>query len=347
MSKKESVYFDWGTVFCRDKKVNIVVGARGIGKTFGMRLQLIRDYIKREQRSIEIVRYKDDIKYMVSSYHERIEPFFPDYEFDSRSDGLYIRKKRKSKAKPPWELYCYIQALSTSHKSKRGTFKNVHRILFDEFALNSSNRFERYLPNEVDALARIVSTSSRERADGRGGETPYVYLVGNATDRFNPYYEAWGFDADELGITVKNNRLFYNVEADSDIYRGTTAHLISGESQETLMASGNAHAKLAELCVVSKRKPAGAVPMLGVRWKDKDFTLWRSAEVWHIENKSAPSDVRVIATRLRDGGINVAGGKWLRKNLRPLAEMYALGLCQFDKAATHNDYLELMEWVEV
>ena len=346
MSEK-SIYFDWSEVFARDKKVNVVVGARGIGKTFGMRLQLIRDYIKRGQRSIEIVRYKEDIKYMVSSYHERIEPFFPDYEFRSDSSGLYLRKKRASNVKAQWELYCYIQSLSTSQKAKRGTFKNVHRVLFDEFALDRTNRFERYLPSEVDDLARIISTASRERADGKGGEAPYAYLVGNAVDRFNPYYERWEFDADMLGITIKNGRLFYNVVADTDIYRGTTAHLVSGESRETKMASGNAHADLAELCKVEKRKPAGAVPMLGIKWNSKDFTLWRSSDMWHVENKKAPSDVRVVATRLRDGGVNVQGGKWLRKNLRPLVEMYSLGLCSFDKAATHNDYLELMEWIEV
>lgn len=340
-------YFDWNTVFTRDKHINVVVGARGIGKTFGMRLQLINDYIKKGKRCIEIVRYKDDMKYLVENYHERIADFFPDFEFDARGEGLYIRRKTAGKAKVPWEQYGYVAALSMSHKTKRKTYKDVHRIIFDEFALNRRNVYERYLKDEVDSLSRVVSTASRERADGTGGDAPYIYLIGNATDRFNPYYEHWGFDADKLGITIKDGRLFYNVEQEEDIYRGTVAHNIAGETLETRMASGNAHDTLNDMCRLSKKKPAGAVPLLGIKWREKYFTLWRGKIDWHVEQKRPPEGVKTVATRLRDGAVNVQGGKWLRKNLRPLSEMYALGMCTFDTPNTFNEYLELMEWIEV
>ena len=344
-------YYDWSLVFSKDKHVNIITGARGIGKTFGLRLQTIRDYIKKGWLCAEIVRYRDEVQDLVDDYHVKLAAFFPKYEFRSDSTGLYIRKKVSDDKKPPkWERYGFIGVLSVSYKKKRRSFpEGVHRIIFDEFALDPNDTYARYLNGEPDLLARITSTASRERNDDKGGHSPYVYLLSNATDRFNPYYERYGFDADKLGITIKDGRLFHNVEAKEDIYRGTVAHLLAGETRETQIAAGNAHEALPDLCRVSKKKPSGAVPLLAVRWKNDIYTLYRSSLEWYVQKKAphVNSGVQIIATRLSDGGPNIPAGKWLRKKLRPLSEMYGMGMCLFDSADTWRGYVDLMEWLSV
>lgn len=347
----DNPYYDWGLVFSKDKHINVVTGARGIGKTFGLRLQTIRDYIKHGYLCIEVVRFKDEIQDAVDGYHNKLAAFFPKYEFRSDSTGLYIRKKvTGDKKPPPWERYGFIAALSVSYKKKRRSYpEGVHRIIFDEFALDPNDTYARYLKNELDALSRIISTATRQRADGTGGKPPYVYLLSNATDRFNPYYEAYGFDADKFGITIKDGRLFHNVEVKEDIYRGTVAHMVAGESRETQIAAGNAHAAPPDLCKVSKRKPSGAVALLAVKWKDDIYTLYRSPTTWYVQKKPPPknSGVQTIGTRLADGGTNIPAGKWLRKKLRPLSEMYGMGMCVFDTPDTYRGYLELMEWLSI
>ena len=344
-------YYDWSLVFSKDKHVNIVTGARGIGKTFGLRLQTIRDYIKHGYLCIEVVRYRDEIQDAVDGYHNKLAAFFPKYEFRSDSTGLYIRPKVSVDDKPAkWERYGYVAALSVSYKKKRRSFPaGVHRIIFDEFALDPGDTYARYLKNELDALSRIISTATRERADGGGGKVPYVYLLSNATDRFNPYYEAYGFDADKLGITIKNGILFHNVEATEDIYRGTVAHMVAGESRETQIAAGNAHAAPPDLCRIAKKKPSGAVPLLAVRWKNDTYTLYRSSLEWYVTRKAPHKDagVQTVGTRLDDGAVNIPAGKWLRKKLRPLSDMYGLGMCLFDSPETWRGYIELMEWLSV
>lgn len=343
-------YYDWSLIFSKDKHINVITGARGIGKTFGLRLQTIRDYIKKGHLCIEVVRYKEEVPDLTRNYHKKLAKFFPEYEFSSNSTGLYIRKKVEDGKKDlPWEQYGFIAALSVAHKKKRGTFpEGIHRIIFDEFTLDTRSQFARYLKNEVDALASIVSTASRERADGAGGKRPYLYLLGNATDRFNPYFERWRLDADKLGLFISEGVLFHNVPVEVDIYRGTLAHAISGESQETQMAAGNAHADLPDLCRIEK-KPRSAQALLAVKWQGYTYTLWRSPMEWYVQRKEPPknSGVQTVATRLADGGTNIPAGKWLRKKLKPLADMYGLGLCVFDSGETYRGYVDLMEWLNI
>ena len=54
-----SKYYDWNKTLAYDADVTMVVGARGIGKTYGVRLQCIMDYIKNGFRFVELVRYKN------------------------------------------------------------------------------------------------------------------------------------------------------------------------------------------------------------------------------------------------------------------------------------------------
>ena len=333
-------YYDWQTIFSKDKYINIIVGARGIGKTFGLRLQTVNDFIKRGQFCMEIVRFKDEIPDLVRNYHSRLANFFPDWEFMAQTSGLYIRRRPEpGKKEAKWTQYGFIAAISQAHKKKRSTIpEGVHRIIFDEFTLDIRNTYARYLKNEVDFISSIVSTSSRERSDDKGGARPYLYLLGNATDRFNPYFEKYKLDADKLGLTIKNGVLFHNVPVDEDIYRGTLAHMIAGESRETAIAAGNAHAEL-----------PGAVPLLAVKWDDRIFTLYRTPMDWYVQGKPPPqgSGVRTVGTRLSDGAVNIPAGKWLRKKLRPLSEMYGLGMCLFDSPETYRSYIYLMEWLQM
>lgn len=347
---KKKIYYDWELIFSKDRHINVITGARGIGKTFGLRLQTIKDFIKNGYLCIEVVRYKDEIKDVSKNYHVKLAKFYPDYEFTADSNGLYMRRLVDSDKKPPWLQYGFIAALSTAYKKKRATYpEGIHRIIFDEFTLNPHDTYARYLKNETDSLARIVSTASRERSDGQGGKTPYLYLLGNATDRLNPYFEQWGLDADILGLQIKNGVLFHNVPVENDIYRGTLAHAISGESEETRIAAGNAHEALPDLCRIEKKRPPHAMPLLAVKWKTDIYTLWRGKVEWYVQRKPPPKGmgVKTVATRLADGTIDIPAGKWLRKNLRPLSEMYGMGMCVFDSPATYRGYIELMEWLSV
>ena len=82
-----SDYYDWNKTLSYDADVTMVVGARGIGKTYGLRLQFIRDWIKDGSRFVELVRHKNELSDFSATYFNRIEENdeFPDYVFKTNS----------------------------------------------------------------------------------------------------------------------------------------------------------------------------------------------------------------------------------------------------------------------
>ena len=54
-------YYDWEKTLSYDADVTMVIGARGVGKTFGLRRQFIRDYLRHEWRFVEVTRYKNEL----------------------------------------------------------------------------------------------------------------------------------------------------------------------------------------------------------------------------------------------------------------------------------------------
>ena len=53
--KAKSKYYGWERTLSYDADVTMVIGARGIGKTFGLRMQCIRDLIRDGSRFCEVV----------------------------------------------------------------------------------------------------------------------------------------------------------------------------------------------------------------------------------------------------------------------------------------------------
>ena len=66
-------YYDWNDTLARDADITMVIGARGIGKTYGIRLQFIRDYIRKKWRFVELVRYKNELQDFTSTYFQKID----------------------------------------------------------------------------------------------------------------------------------------------------------------------------------------------------------------------------------------------------------------------------------
>ena len=79
----EMIYYDWPKTFSYNRRWNFIITARGYGKTFGLRLQNLKDYRKRRQRFLAIVRHKGDLAPIASEYFAKVqkEGHFPEYEF--------------------------------------------------------------------------------------------------------------------------------------------------------------------------------------------------------------------------------------------------------------------------
>ena len=211
MTGKKPKYYDWERTLSYDADVTMVIGARGIGKTFGLRIQCIRDFIRDGSRFCEIVRFKNSLSVVSDGYYDRLSmlPEFDGYVFKTDSRYAWIARKPESEGKKPmWRKAGYFVALSDGQIKKMVTFNGVRRMIFDEAILERADRYHKYLPGEYGSLAKLVDTVSRERAD-TDGIRPRVYLLGNACDLANT----------EAGMVASRNMF---VHADTSFVRPKT-----------------------------------------------------------------------------------------------------------------------------
>ena len=183
-----SIFWDIGRTLTHNMLINIIVGNRGGGKSYGGKSRAVDNFIKRKEQFGYIRRYKDDLKKPLEQFFKDISQDFPDYECKVEGEKVYIRLK-PGNDKQKWtedDIAGYGFSLSTANNKKSMSFPNVTMLIFDEFLLEEGN--QRYLPNEVEKLLNLYETVARP-----GSNHPRVtlWLLGNAISITNPYFLYW------------------------------------------------------------------------------------------------------------------------------------------------------------
>lgn len=275
MSKSQ--YFDWNPVFSRNAPITMVVGARGLGKTYGLRKACIEEFLKKGLRFVEVSRFRSEQKAVSKGYFNRVSSEFPECEFEVRgSEGFVWRGKTTEKGKKIWEKICFFVSLTELQTAKKRTFDLVHRIIFDEAIIDRSDRFHRYLSGEWELLAGLIDSVSRERAEST--IHPQLFLLGNAVDLSNPFFQQIGLmDAPKVGYQWFLKKLFLLVVPEAKAYsKQKETETLAGRMLAGTAAGEAANWNMfnAEFEGVIAPKPSSARFEVGLRWKDQSFGLW-------------------------------------------------------------------------
>lgn len=332
----------------------MVIGPRGVGKTFGLRKQCIKDFLKDGSRFVEVVRFKTELSGVADGYFNRLQdlPDFEDYIF--RTDARYgwIAKippksdDEKKKPKPDWMLMTYFIALSDAQRMKKRTFDKVRRIIFDESVLESSDRYHSYLPNEFGILANLVDTVSRERAD-TDSVRPRVYLLGNACDLSNPYFSAYGVGTDlKFGYRWYSRKTFLLHYVESGEYgREKLTGTVAGR-----MMQGTTAAKVAidnEFVGTSRefvrQKPSRAKFTFGITCNGNMFGVWVDVQggLYYVTN-NVPNNTEkpIYALTAEDNRINYIAARSASKTLSYFKEIYYLNLLRYQTVSVKRKFME-------
>lgn len=168
-----------------------LIGARGIGKTYGvleyLTLNKIRFlYIRRRQTQVELIAkpefnpYKklnsdkgwQIAPYTISKYNSAF------YYQITNDDGKWIPVKEK--------LYGYVGSLSTFSSLRGFDASDVEVIFYDEFV---PERTEPSMRGEAEAFFNMIETVGRNRE--LAGEKPLIVIcASNSTDCSNPLFVA-------------------------------------------------------------------------------------------------------------------------------------------------------------
>lgn len=198
-------YYDWATTLSKNADVTMVVSHRGKGKTYGLRRQFVRDWIKDGSRFCELCRYKEEVSLVAAEYFDKLieNGEFPEYIFRTNAKFAWIARKPEKKSQPDWKLMGYFGALTEMQVFKKRPFARVRRVVLDEAIIDNADQYHGYLKNEYYILSQMVDSLTREHplkkgerpaAGSRKKKKPNVYLLANACSMANPYFR-------ELGIT--------------------------------------------------------------------------------------------------------------------------------------------------
>lgn len=325
------MYWEIQRVIDRDCLFNFIVGARGVGKTYGCKNQVIKNYLTKGSQFVYIRRYKEEFKKIKNFFADIIDKY-PEYEFKVHNGSFYIRpSSEEEKNENPWEVIGYYIALSTAKVEKSTAFPLVDTIIFDEFILDKG--YHHYLPDEVTNFLEAYSTIARLR-DVR------VYFLSNALTITNPYFIYF------------NINLPYNKEfkmQDDILIQVVKEEEYSKEAKKTRFAKIIQGTPYADYSIDNEflrdnknfvmKKTVKSRCIFGFKYKDSIFGVWYDYEIGYmfVSSDYDKSNKILYSMTLEDHQPNTVllkGKKSLL--LENFIKNYKLGLVRFENINIKN-----------
>jgi len=349
-----SIFWDINRTLTHNALFNFIVGNRGGGKSYGAKKRAIDNFINRREQFGYIRRYKEDLKRPLEQFFEDIAWEYPDYEFKSVGDKLYIRLKPEDE-KEKWtddDIAGFGFVLSTANNKKSISFPNITLLIFDEFLLEKGNQM--YLANEPEKLLNLYETVARP---GTGHKRVVMFLLANAISITNPYFLYFGLRmprrADKNGKYIwrhpKKSILVEDVrnKAFIDKKRATEfGQLIDG----TAYADYSIENKflLDDDSFIEKKSPKARYYFTFV-YKDRNFGVWAdfTEGKMFVSDSIDPSYSLVYALTLKDHSPNtmLIKNKSQNSHFRIFVDNYKMGNVYFESMNIKNLCYEVIKMI--
>lgn len=165
-------YYNYNRILSYNVPVNILIGERGCGKSYGAKKYVIKQFLKNRSQFLYLRRYENELKSVFEKdknnpkdYFDDIRQDFPDLELETKNKKFYIDR----------ECFGYAKRMTEAQDLKSAVFENVKTIILDEYPIEKNKRY--YLPNEGMLLLGIFDSIIRNRSDVK------IFILGNAVER--------------------------------------------------------------------------------------------------------------------------------------------------------------------
>lgn len=350
-------YYDWQKTMSYQTGTNgeicLVIGAKDIGKTFGLRLKCIERFISNGEKFCEICRTNEELKAVQAGYFDKLQNdgFFSDYVFKSEKGCGYIAKRPKSiGAKPKYELICYFVALTNFQREKKRTYVKPRRFIFDECIIDSKDRYHRYLPDEFLILANVLDSISRQQP---GDDYHYnVYLLGNAVDLTCPYLRSLGISKlPEFGYSYYRQKtvLLHYVEPwDSRDRQAYTlvGRMLAGHDESSVIFDNVFHD---ETNGEIMKKTSNSKYKFAFKWGRVVFAIWVDAKrgLWFITDKLPNGATNVYTLTKRDSSINYQVVQKSSGLMQMLMKFYYVGGLRYESPSIREGFFEILSFLGI
>ena len=256
------MYIDFSKILSHNMFYNMLVGERGVGKTYGFKDWAINSFLKTGMQFMYIRRYKSEFEDIGTFFDDQEK--YQNHEFRIEAGKFYIDKK----------VAGFYVPLSKTIQKKSTVYNKVNKIMFDEFVIGKDfKRVYHYLPNEVESyFMNMISTVVRSRTD-----KIRIFLAGNADDIMCPYFAYFNLYPSNR-IIDKNymrNAMLYN--SDNAEFQEHMANTEFGKSVEgTTFAKKAIHNKFDIEESFVEKKQGNCAPYCCIKYNGLYFTFWVS-----------------------------------------------------------------------
>lgn len=355
-------YYDWQNTFTYDADITFVIGSRDVGKTFGLREQFLKDYRDRNERFVAISRNKGRIPKLSAGYFDGIVAKTEDAGlkdwledegavFRTSLSRMQLGHKLKDGKVKDWEDIGYFVSLSRKQDAKEETYVNTRRFVLDEAIIEpDERRYSQYQQDEWGKLASIVDSCSRERPDDRRHK-PNVYLLANACDLINPWFQELGIqEVPDFGKQWYRDKTVLLDYVDPSLYGGNYADDKINGTVSGRMLRGRKGARTTasnEFDVSSEfvqEKPKSARYQHGYIYRGCIYGFWvdYASGMAYITDRFVPKLGPMYALTTEDNRINYITAKLAEKSLKNIVEIYSLGMLRFSSVGVQSRFLQLL-----
>lgn len=196
-------WVNWDYISSQPASFISVVGARGVGKTYGLFKKLVEEnkkflYLRRLKTQLDLCTKEEGnpFKKINTDLGTNIYPF--------SSDGITTFRKGEKTG----ELVAVGMALSVVANVRGVDFSDIDYIVFDEFIASDG---ERPIKNEFKAFLNLYETVNRNR-ELEGKAAVKCFMLGNANTLVNPYFSSWHFMKTAVKMIIGGQMLWRSAD---------------------------------------------------------------------------------------------------------------------------------------
>lgn len=198
-----SGWVNWDYLINQNESIISVVGARGVGKTYG----LFKELIDRKEKFIYLRRLKSQLDQCAKLEGNPFKKINTDLDRDIKpfSSGGLVVFREKDKA---GDIIASGVALSVVANMRGIDFSDYNYIVFDEFIASSN---ERPIKNEFHAFLNFYETVNRNR-EIEGKSAVKCFMLGNANTLVNPYFSSWHLMKTAIRMITGNQMIWRSAD---------------------------------------------------------------------------------------------------------------------------------------
>ena len=183
-------YYSFDRLFSYNAFLMFVIGARGLGKTYGAKKKAFARGIRTGEQFIYLRRHENEIKETRPTFFDDIAHEFPEHDFRAPGREIQVASAAsRDDKKRVWTTIGFFAYLSTAQSMKGKSFHKVTLIMFDEFIIEKG--LVHYLPDEVTIFLNFYSTVDRWKDKTR------VLFMANSVSIMNPYFAHFKIDPND------------------------------------------------------------------------------------------------------------------------------------------------------